>query len=94
MKVLNLFKQKLKHVIINGMVYLVILFTSIAVISGIYLHNKTKKTDEYIYEEMVSLKGWVLLTTLIVGFIIYLLQKMGILWMVTLNLIVSALDVF
>lgn len=61
------------------MVYLVILFTSIAVISGIYLHNKTKKADEYIYEEMVSLKGWVFLTTLIVGFIIYLLQKMGIL---------------
>lgn len=60
------------------MIFLIFFLTAIALISGIYLYNKNKKVKEPIYEEMISIKGWVLLTTLIIAAIIYILQQLKI----------------
>lgn len=60
------------------MIFLIIFLVIIIFIIAIYFYNNTKKSKETIYDEMVSVKGWVALILIIISILLYILQKAGI----------------
>lgn len=60
------------------MVFLIFILIAIIFIIAIYLYNRTKKRKEPIYDEMVSIKGWIALILIVVALLLYILQSIGI----------------
>ncbi len=61
------------------MVYFKIFFPTLIILAlAIFLYMKTRKEKEPMYEGMLSIKGWVGLIIIVVGIIMYILQKIGV----------------
>ena len=60
------------------MIFIVLMLTAVVFVISIYIYNKTKKSKESIYDEMVSIKGWIALIFIIISLFLYILQSLGV----------------